>query len=66
MIQLVAMTDVAFADLEKIRKGGGSREDQQRAMAVLVTQLVITQPELKAEPALSRPPKPRTPGRTER
>jgi hypothetical protein len=41
-VQLVALTDITFVELSKIEKGAGSAEDKQRAMAVLLTQLIVT------------------------
>lgn len=42
VVQLVAFTDVTFTELTKIQNGAGTPEDKQRAMAVLLTQLVVT------------------------
>jgi len=42
VVQLVALTDITFTELNKIQNGAGSPEDKQRAMAVLVTQLIVT------------------------
>ena len=42
VVQLVALTDITFTELNKIQSGAGSAEDKQRAMAVLITQLVVT------------------------
>jgi hypothetical protein len=41
VVQLVALTDITFTELNKIQNGAGSPEDKQRAMAVLVTQLIV-------------------------
>ena len=41
VVQLAAFGQVAWQDLEAVRRSGGSPEDQQRAMAVLLTQLVV-------------------------
>jgi hypothetical protein len=41
-VQLVAFTDITFVELSKIQSGAGSAEDKQRAMAVLLTQLIVT------------------------
>jgi hypothetical protein len=41
VVQLVALTDVTVEELDKIQKGAGSSEDKQRAMAVLLTQLIV-------------------------
>jgi hypothetical protein len=41
-VQLVALTDITFVELGKIQSGAGSAEDKQRAMAVLLTQLIVT------------------------
>jgi hypothetical protein len=40
-VQLVALTDITFTELNKIQSGAGTPEDKQRAMAVLLTQLVV-------------------------
>jgi Domain of unknown function (DUF4157)/CdiA C-terminal tRNase domain len=40
VVQLVALADVTFVELTKIQNGAGSPEDKQRAMAVLLTQLI--------------------------
>jgi hypothetical protein len=40
--QLAAFTDITFTELNKIQNGAGSAEDKQRAMAVLLTQFVVT------------------------
>ena len=40
-VQLVALTDITFNELHKIQNGAGSPEDKARAMAVLLTQLVV-------------------------
>jgi hypothetical protein len=40
-VQLVALTEITFNELNKIQKGAGSPEDKQRAMAVLLTQLIV-------------------------
>jgi hypothetical protein len=41
VVQLVALTDITFTELNKIQNGAGAPEDKQRAMAVLVTQLIV-------------------------
>jgi hypothetical protein len=41
-VQLVLLTDVTFTELNKIQSGAGTPEDKQRAMAVLLTQLMVT------------------------
>src|SRR5262249_35231997 len=41
-VQLVALTSVTFTELDKIQRGAGSPEDKQRAMTVLLTQLIVT------------------------
>jgi hypothetical protein len=41
VVQLVALTDVTFTELNKIQRGAGTPEDKQRAMAVLLTQLIV-------------------------
>jgi hypothetical protein len=41
-VQLVALTDITVTELDKIQSGVGSPEDRQRAMAVLITQLMVT------------------------
>lgn len=41
VVQLVALTDITFTELNKIQNGAGTPEDKQRAMAVLVTQLIV-------------------------
>jgi hypothetical protein len=40
-VQLVALTDIIFTELNKIQNGAGTPEDKQRAMAVLFTQLIV-------------------------
>ncbi|HMG56690.1 MAG TPA: DUF4157 domain-containing protein, partial [Kofleriaceae bacterium] len=42
VVQLVALTDITFKEMSKIQNGAGSPEDRQRAMAVLLTQLIVT------------------------
>jgi hypothetical protein len=42
VVQLVALTDITLVELNKIQSGAGSPEDKQRAMAVLLTQLIVT------------------------
>ena len=37
----MALTDVTLAELDKVQKGAGTPEDKQRAMAVLLTQLIV-------------------------
>lgn len=41
VVQLVALTDITFTELNKIQSGAGTPEDKQRAMAVLITQLIV-------------------------
>ena len=41
VVQLVALTDITFAELTKIQNGAGTSEDRQRAMAVLLAQLIV-------------------------
>jgi hypothetical protein len=41
VVHLVALTDITFAELTKIQNGVGTPEDKQRAMAVLLTQLIV-------------------------
>jgi hypothetical protein len=41
VVQLVALTDITFTELNKIQNGAGTPEDKQRAMAVLLTQLIV-------------------------
>src|SRR5262249_22041126 len=41
VVQMVALTDITFAEIDKIQKGPGSPEDKQRAIAVLITQLLV-------------------------
>jgi hypothetical protein len=41
LVQLIALSDVTFVELERIQRGAGTPEDRQRAMAVLLTQLVV-------------------------
>lgn len=40
-VQLVALTDITVGELTRIQNGAGSPEDKQRAMTVLVTQLIV-------------------------
>jgi hypothetical protein len=40
-VQMVALTDITVVELTKIQNGAGTPEDKQRAMAVLLTQLVV-------------------------
>lgn len=40
-VQLVALTEITLKELDKIQKGDGSPEDKQRAMAVILTQLIV-------------------------
>lgn len=40
-VQLVALTDITFTELNKIQNGAGTPEDKQRAMAVLLAQLMV-------------------------
>ena len=42
VVQLVALTDITFKEMSKIQNGAGMPEDRQRAMAVLLTQLIVT------------------------
>jgi hypothetical protein len=42
VVQLVALTDITFTELTRIENGAGTPEDKQRAMAVLLTQLIVT------------------------
>jgi hypothetical protein len=42
VVQLVALTNITFTELNKIQSGAGTAEDKQRAMAVLLTQLIVT------------------------
>jgi hypothetical protein len=41
VVQMVALTDITVVELTKIQNGAGTPEDKQRAMAVLLTQLVV-------------------------
>jgi hypothetical protein len=41
VVQMVALSDITFTELDKVQKGAGSNEDKQRAMAVLLTQLIV-------------------------
>jgi hypothetical protein len=41
VVQLVALTDITFDEMTKIQNGVGTPEDKQRAMAVLLTQLIV-------------------------
>jgi len=41
IVQLIALGDLTFVELDKLRQGAGSPEDKQRAMAVLFSQLVV-------------------------
>jgi hypothetical protein len=41
VVQMVALTDITVVELTKIQNGAGTLEDKQRAMAVLLTQLVV-------------------------
>jgi hypothetical protein len=41
-VQVVAMTSVTFTELDKIQRGPGTAEDKQRAMTVMLTQLIVT------------------------
>ncbi|HET9622332.1 MAG TPA: hypothetical protein VFP84_13260 [Kofleriaceae bacterium] len=41
-VQLVALTELAVGELRQIERGAGSDDDKRRAMAVLVTQLIVT------------------------
>jgi Novel toxin 21/Domain of unknown function (DUF4157) len=41
VVQLVALTDITHAELTRIQNGAGSPQDKQRAMSVLVTQLIV-------------------------
>jgi hypothetical protein len=40
-VQLVALTDITFTELNKLQNGAGTPEDKQRAMAVLLTQFIV-------------------------
>lgn len=42
VVQMVAFTQVTLDELNKIKSGTGSPEDNHRAMAVLLTQLIVT------------------------
>jgi hypothetical protein len=42
VVQFVALTDITFTELNQIQNGAGSAEDKHRAMAVLLTQLLVT------------------------
>jgi hypothetical protein len=41
VVQMVALTDITVVELNKIQNGAGTLEDKQRAMAVLLTQLIV-------------------------
>jgi hypothetical protein len=41
VVQMVALTDITIVELTRIQNGAGTPEDKQRAMAVLVTQLIV-------------------------
>lgn len=41
VVQLVALSDITYTELTKIQNSPGSPEDKQRAMAVLLTQLIV-------------------------
>jgi len=41
-VQVVAVTDITFGEMSKIQNGAGTDKDQQRAIAVLLTQLIVT------------------------
>jgi hypothetical protein len=41
VVQLVALTDITVGELTRLQNGAGSPEDKQRAMSVLVTQLIV-------------------------
>jgi len=41
VVQLVALTDITFVELSRIQSGAGTPEDKQRAMSVLLTQLLV-------------------------
>jgi hypothetical protein len=41
VVQLVALGDITFVELSRIQSGAGTPEDKQRAMAVLLTQLMV-------------------------
>lgn len=41
-VQALALTDITVTELTKIQRGTGSPEDKQRAIAVLLTQLLLT------------------------
>ena len=40
-VQLVALSDITFAEMSKIQNGAGKPEDKQRAVAILLTQLIV-------------------------
>ena len=40
-VSMVALSDTLLTEMGKIQKGGGTPEDQQRAMAVLLTQFIV-------------------------
>lgn len=42
VVQLVALTDITFTELQKVQNGAGSAEDKSRAISVLITQLIVT------------------------
>jgi hypothetical protein len=41
VVQMVALTEITVQELNKVQRGAGSPEDKQRAMAVLLTQLIV-------------------------
>jgi hypothetical protein len=41
VVQLVALSDITLVEFHKIQSGAGTPEDKQRAMAVLLTQLIV-------------------------
>jgi hypothetical protein len=41
VVQMVALTDITVEELNRIQGGAGSPQDKQRAMAVLLTQLIV-------------------------
>jgi hypothetical protein len=41
VVQLVALTDITIDELNRIQSGAGTPEDKQRAMSVLISQLIV-------------------------
>jgi hypothetical protein len=41
VVQLAALSEVTYTELDKVQKGPGNAEDKQRAMSVLLTQLIV-------------------------